>query len=828
MASIPAVGLLCSVVDANGGVTKYAYDAGNRMLTIVDPRGNTQLTNTYDPASDRVETQTLADGSTYQFAYTLNGKGAITQTSMTDPNGFVETKSFDSAGFVISDTEAVGHSYSQQFQYTRDPSTELINSVLDPLGRNTAFTYDAAGNLTSVTALAGTSQAVTASSTYEPIFNQPTSFTDPLRHIWIISYDTRGNPISVTDPLQHKTSFGFDFQGQITSITDPANETTSLTYNQGELSSVNDPLGNQSRFVYDNAGRRISSVDPLGNAYGFSYDNLDRTIQIVDAKSGGTTFSYDANGNLLSLTDALGNKTRYTYDSRDRVITRNDALGKSESYTYDNNSNLTQFSDRRGVVSVYQYDGLNRRTLAGFGQSSPGVYQSQIGYTWDGGDRLTKAVDSIGGTLVHTYDGLDRLTKETAPQGSVTYKYDKASRRTTMGVAGQTVVSYAYDNANRLTGITQDSASVGFSYDNVDRRIGLTLPNGINLAYSYDNDSRVTAMTWTLGATQVRNLTYSYDADGGITSKGGSLPLTNLPNAATGNTFNADNAMTGFNGQTLTYDANGNLLNDGTNTYTWDARDHLNTISGPTPASFVYDALGRRASKTINGATTQYLYDGLNPVQELNGASPPVPIANLLTGLDTDEYFTRTDSSGTSNFLSDILGSTMALSNPAGTISTTYAYEPFGKTTANGTNANPYQFTGRENDGTGLYFYRARYYGPTFQRFVTQDPVGFNGGSLNLYSYAGDDPANQYDPLGLQIRPVTPRPPNWPVPKAPPKCPPGYVWVPGEGCVSEAEIERRRKGTNSCATVASIGVIIYWIISEVTRLFPPRNLVPVP
>jgi RHS repeat-associated protein len=763
-----AAGLLCSVVDANGGITKYTYDTGNRMLSVVDPRGNPQVSNTYDPASDRVAKQTLADSSSYQFSYTLNSSGAITQASITDPNGFVENKSFDAQGFVVADTYAVGKTYQQQFQFMRDPDTELVTSILDPLNRTTTMIYDAVGNLTAITPLSGTTKAVTTSIAYEPVFNQPTSLTDPLGHVWIFAHDSHGNPISLSDPLLHTTSFGYDFQGQLTSITDPANETVTLNYSYGYLTSVSDPLGNQTTFVHDNAGRPILIIDPSGNQHRSAYDPLDRIVQLIDPAGGITALSYDADGDLRSLTDASGNQTGYSYDSRDRLITRTDPLGKGETYAYDNNNNLTQYTDRRGLVTIYQYDGLNRRTLAGFGQSSPGVYQSKINYTWDGGNRLTKAVDSIAGTLNRTYDGLNRVTNETTPQGSVTYTYDKASRRSTMQVAGQSKVGYVFDNANRLTGISQGTASVGIAYDTVNRRSQLTLPNGIQLAYAYDHDSRITGMTWTLGASPVGNLTYSYDADGGVTSKGGSLALVSLPNATTGNTFNADNEMLGFNGTTLTFDANGNLHSDGTNTYTWDARNHLTTISGPTPASFVYDALGRRASKTINGTKTQFLYDGLNPVQELNGASPPTATANLLTGLTIDEYFTRTDSSGMAAFLTDALRSTMALTNTTGTIGTAYTYEPFGKTTVNGASTNPYQFTGRESDSGGSYYYRARYYDPIFQRFLAQDPINFAGGNwdnpqtFNLYAYAANDPIDKLDFSGLDDNATAPNEPPSP------------------------------------------------------------------
>jgi RHS repeat-associated protein len=107
--------------------------------------------------------------------------------------------------------------------------------------------------------------------------------------------------------------------------------------------------------------------------------------------------------------------------------------------------------------------------------------------------------------------------------------------------------------------------------------------------------------------------------------------------------------------------------------------------------------------------------------------------------------------------LASLERSTIALANTAGSIATQYAYEPFGNVTASGaTNANPYQFTGRENDGTGLYFYRARYYSPSFQRFISQDPVGFAGHDANLYRYASSDPVNSSDPTGWASYPPQP------------------------------------------------------------------------
>ncbi len=317
-----------------------------------------------------------------------------------------------------------------------------------------------------------------------------------------------------------------------------------------------------------------------------------------------------------------------------------------------------------------------------------------------------------------------------------------------MQVSGQAQVVYGWDNANRLTAITQGSSAVGINYDNANRRTSLTLPNGVTVGYSVDNDSRITGLTYSAGSTQLGTLTYGYDADGRVTSKNGTLAAIGLPTAVSGNAFNADNGMSAFNGTTLSYDANGNLTNDGTNTYTWDARNHLTAISGAMAASFIYDAFGRRASKSIGAATTQFLYDRMNPVQELQGGAPS---ANLLTGRRLDENFARTDSSNNlSTLLTDALWSTIGLVGPGQSIATSYTYQPFGATTAAGAaNANSYQFTGRESDGTGLYYYRARYYSPTSQRFISQDPIGFGGGDSNLYGYVGNQPTEYVDPSGL-------------------------------------------------------------------------------
>lgn len=274
------------------------------------------------------------------------------------------------------------------------------------------------------------------------------------------------------------------------------------------------------------------------------------------------------------------------------------------------------------------------------------------------------------------------------------------------------------------------------------------MPNGVFTEYAYHVASGVSGLTYKNGPNVLGTLTYVYDNAGNRGQVGGTWARTGLPQAVTSATYNAANHQLTFGGQSLTYDLNGNLTSDGSTTYTWDARNRLVSLSGPgVTASFQYDPLARRTRKVVNATTTDFLHDGVNPVQELSGASP---LANILTGLGVDEYLTRTDSAGSRHFLTDALGSTVALTDPAGTVQTQYTYEPFGATTATGpTSGNSFQYTGREHDGTGLYYYRARYYHPTRQRFISEDPIGLLAGDMNFFAYVRNNPLTFVDPLGL-------------------------------------------------------------------------------
>jgi RHS repeat-associated protein len=204
-------------------------------------------------------------------------------------------------------------------------------------------------------------------------------------------------------------------------------------------------------------------------------------------------------------------------------------------------------------------------------------------------------------------------------------------------------------------------------------------------------------------------------------------------------TINALNQYTTRNGKPVSHDDNANQT---INNAVWDARDRLVSLSGPNfTASFTYDAMGRRTSKTVNGQTKTYLYDGSDLISETG--------ADYTFGPGIDQPLER-KSGQNEYYLSDALGSVIGLADGSGAIKTSYNYSLFGKKQTTRINSsNPFAFTGREDDGTGYYYYRARYYSLDQKRFISADPLGFGGGDTNTQAYVGNNPINATDPSGL-------------------------------------------------------------------------------
>jgi RHS repeat-associated protein len=280
--------------------------------------------------------------------------------------------------------------------------------------------------------------------------------------------------------------------------------------------------------------------------------------------------------------------------------------------------------------------------------------------------------------------------------------------------------------------------------------------------YAYDDAGRLTGIDHQNPAGTIDTLTYGYDPNGNRISLTGAGAQPQRAEV-TDTLYDEANEALQFDAADMAYDENGNLLlrTDacGTTTYEWDARDRLVGITGykpdcqPLTASFAYDPLGRRVEKTVNGVTAMYLYDGLDIIMEMDGNG--VPAASYIRTLNIDEPLARVEfgSGAVRYYLSDALGSVTSLTDELGVVETSYSYDPFGHVAISGeASDNPFQYTGRENDGTGLYYYRARYYSPELQRFISEDPIGLAGGDINFYVYAGNSPVNFVDPVGQAMQ----------------------------------------------------------------------------
>lgn len=202
----------------------------------------------------------------------------------------------------------------------------------------------------------------------------------------------------------------------------------------------------------------------------------------------------------------------------------------------------------------------------------------------------------------------------------------------------------------------------------------------------------------------------------------------------------------------------------GTWLYIWDYENRLTQVTKPDgqTVTYKYDALGRRIERSKGGQWTRFTYDGADVVLDRSSDGSAVEYTN---GLGIDEKLAqRSNGGGVLYFVADHLSSTRALTDSAGNVVEQVNYDAFGDSA--GSSLTRYGYTGRERDAdTGLYYYRARWYDSAQGRFISEDPIEFEGG-VNWYAYVSNDPVNLIDPFGLQDGPRNPLrnpcpPENW-------------------------------------------------------------------
>ena len=223
-----------------------------------------------------------------------------------------------------------------------------------------------------------------------------------------------------------------------------------------------------------------------------------------------------------------------------------------------------------------------------------------------------------------------------------------------------------------------------------------------------------------------------------------SLPAESFDYDGIGNHVNQDGTVPSPGGVTYRYDVNGDLKT---------RIDPTRAPSMPT-VTYKYDALGRRVARIKGSEWTRYTYDGEDVVLDENSDGSLVYYGNG-PGIDNKLWYVE-GSSDPVFFLTDHLGSTRALVSSTGSIiaGSEVDYDSFGipSTTQVPTR---FLYAGREYDpDTELYYYRARWYDPQARRFISEDPIGLDGG-INLYAYVSNNPINSIDPLGLVEAPGT-------------------------------------------------------------------------
>jgi len=330
-----------------------------------------------------------------------------------------------------------------------------------------------------------------------------------------------------------------------------------------------------------------------------------------------------------------------------------------------------------------------------------------------------------------------------------TYGYGALSRRNLLTRPNGIATSYGYDPASNLLSVLHKMGTTvldGATYtvDPVgNRKTRTDKRTNVSLGYGYDNIYQL--KTAKQGTTTKES--YTYDLEGNRLSSLGVNPYN----------YNTSNELTSTPSGNYTYDNNGSRKSDPSGAqYNWDYENRLTQeILAGTGGTvmFKYDPFGRRAQKafTQNGTTTttNYFYDGLNILETTDQGGNVV--ARYTDSLSVDEPLSELVSGTASYYEQDGLGSVSSLSNVAGALANTYTYDSYGRLTAStGTLTNPFQYTGREFDQeTGIYFYRARYFDPSIGRFISEDPIVFNGSGTNFYAYVWNSPIALFDPLGF-------------------------------------------------------------------------------
>lgn len=755
-----ALGNRVKETDALDRETTYVYDAQRRVVSTTSPGGATTAM-TYGPhgpltttdgltrtttmtynAQGRVATVTDSRGKTTTFGYATNGDLA----TVTDSLGHTTTFGYDAMGRRTTVTDARGKTSTTVY----DLMGRVVRSV-SPDGTSTDFTYDASGHRTAV--------------------------KDPMGKVTRYAYDAYGRLENVLDPMGGQTRYGYDLMGNLTSLTDAKGQTTSFEYDAFDRAvKTTYPGGAFESFTYDAAGRLATKTDRKGIVTTYAYDILGRLTgkSYSDGTTPPVTYTYDVAGRMATAANGTDTLT-WAYDLAGQLVSEESAKNNSlVSYTYDAAGNRLTLSLDGQLFTSYAYDDASRLTSITRGSD---VY----GFAYDELNRRTSLTYPNGVVTTYAYDDLSRVLRikaDHAPTGNpitdFQYTYDAAGNRTRKAQLDYTE-DYAYDALYRLTGAErtaglQTGTLTGrwrWTYDAVGNRILNQHDDTVTTsAYNERNQLLSAVVGGNLkvrgfldepGTAKVNGMAARMLAENWFEAEILATPGTNSFSVeatdASGNVTTKEYTVeVGGDTATYQYDANGNtvqkLQGAGTWTYEWNAENQLVKLdrNGVQVAANAYDPLGRRVEKAADDTLMTFAYDGNRALRHAAGSST----TTFTHGDGTDEPFASEGASSVLGYLhADALGTILATTSSQGSILTSMRNDAWGQPQS-GT-SGPYSYAGREWDNEiALYFNRARFLDPKSGRFVSEDPIRFQGG-IDFYQYANGNPVLYRDPSGLRI-----------------------------------------------------------------------------
>ena len=743
-------GLVLVAADANGNTSRFKYNTNGFLIAKTDPSTNTTSFTLNEVAWKLAETNALGQVAT--FAYDLNGRAVLAVDLLL--RRF--TNVFDANGNLLSANDGKGQ-LTRTFYDAANQKTQTV----DRAGFTNLFFYTTRGKLDRATDALG---------------NSATNF-----------YDSANRLIRVSDPLGNTLTNTYDANGNLIAFVDQVGQRFTKSYDRlNRVIAESDPLGNTRRTTFDPAGRVSQVLAPNGYPSTHTYDGRGRLTQWVDAENFRWFYDYDPVGNITNITDALAGHYVMTYGSRNERLSELNQDNKLWTYAYDPLLRLTRQADPNGTNRNFSYDVAGRVLSVGFSTGrtnafnydlnnnptnisrlQPGTQPTFTRFAYDILDRATNQVDALGQTVGYAYDALGRMTSLVYPGGkAVTHRYDALGRLTNQVDWAGRPMNYAYDRAGRL--------------------VNRTYPNGVTQTNTFDTAGRLTSLSYLTNSTAMIALTYAYDRNGNKNSMGekGTIAWPQPTLTDDKSRFTPAGRLIDRQVETSTanpptnsypwiyrYDASGNLTNasGGGQTYTlaYDEDNRTTSVAwdnGMTAKTIAnrYDALGRRISRSLDGATTGYVLSLVGGMERiLCEVNPDSTFTYYVHGPDL-AYKEAADGTVT-YFHADAQANIVSLTAANAATVAQYAYTPYGRSlgstsTLPALNSQPFNFVGSQGvmeELPGLYFMRARYYSADAGVFLSTDPVKNIGAGWKpeAYGYAGSNPLSASDPDGNE--PIT-------------------------------------------------------------------------